>query len=117
MALLADFRAKLLLLTPAVLLLAAIGGHFMSREALAPVAAIAAEARRINDRNLDSRLPIPGTRDEIANLSETLNQMLGRVEAGVRSIREFTANAAHELRTPLSLIRAEVEVALSKPRA
>jgi signal transduction histidine kinase len=89
----------------------------MSRKALAPVAAIATEARRINDRNLDVRLPIAATQDEISHLSETLNQMLARVESGVRSIRDFTANAAHELRTPLALIRAEVEVALSKPRA
>ena len=117
MVLLSAFGAQLLLLTPAVLVLTAIGGHFMSRKALAPVASIAAEARRINDRNLDMRLPIPETRDEISHLSETLNQMLARVESGVRSIRDFTANAAHELRTPLALIRAEVEVALSKPRA
>jgi len=116
MALLSAFGAQLLLLTPAVLLLAAIGGYCMSRQALAPVAAIATEARRINDKSLDIRLPIPATRDEIAHLSETLNQMLERVESGVRSIRDFTANAAHELRTPLALIRAEVEVALSKPR-
>jgi heavy metal sensor kinase len=117
MVLLSAFGTELLLLTPAVLVLAAIGGHFMSRKALAPVAAIATEARRINDRNLDVRLPIPETQDEITHLSETLNQMLARVELGVRSIRDFTANAAHELRTPLALIRAEVEVALSKPRA
>jgi signal transduction histidine kinase len=107
----------LLLLTPAVLVLAAIGGHFMSRKALAPVAAIATEARRITDRNLDVRLPIAETQDEISHLSDTLNQMLARVESGVRSIRDFTANAAHELRTPLALIRTEVEVALSRPRA
>jgi heavy metal sensor kinase len=117
MVLLSAFGAQLLLLTPAVLVLAAVGGHFMSRKALAPVAAIATEARRINDRNLDVRLPIAATQDEISHLSETLNQMLARVESGVRSIRDFTANAAHELRTPLALIRAEVEVALSKPRA
>src|SRR5271156_6057258 len=117
MALLSAFGGQLLLLTPAVLILAAIGGHFMSRKALAPVAAIATEARRINDRSLDIRLPIAATEDEISHLSETLNQMLARVELGVRSIRDFTANAAHELRTPLALIRAEVEVALSKPRA
>jgi heavy metal sensor kinase len=117
MVLLSGFGTQLLLLTPAVLVLAAIGGHFMSRKALAPVAAIATEARRINDRNLDVRLPIGETSDEISHLSETLNQMLARVESGVRSIRDFTANAAHELRTPLALIRAEVEVALSKPRA
>jgi two-component system, OmpR family, heavy metal sensor histidine kinase CusS len=117
LVLLSVFRAQLLLLTPAVLLLAAIGGHFMSRKALAPVAAIATEARRINDRNLEIRLPIATTHDEISHLSETLNQMLERVELGVRSIRDFTANAAHELRTPLALIRTEVEVALSLPRS
>jgi heavy metal sensor kinase len=117
MVLLSAFGMQLLLLTPAVLALAAIGGHFMSRKALAPVAAIAREARRITDRNLDVRLPIAETQDEISHLSDTLNQMLARVESGVRSIRDFTANAAHELRTPLALIRTEVEVALSKPRA
>jgi len=117
MVLLSVFRTQLLLLTPAVLILAAIGGHFMSRKALAPVAAIATEARRVNDRNLQIRLPITSTRDEISHLSETLNQMLERVELGVCSIRDFTANAAHELRTPLALIRTEVEVALSAPRS
>jgi heavy metal sensor kinase len=117
MVLLSAFGMQLLLLTPAVLVLAAIGGHFMSRKALAPVAAIATEARRITDRNLDVRLPIAETQDEISHLSDTLNQMLARVESGVRSIRDFTANAAHELRTPLALIRTEVEVALSRPRA
>jgi heavy metal sensor kinase len=116
MVLLSAFGTRLLLLTPAFLILAAVGGHFMSRRALAPVAAIATEARRINDRNLDVRLPIGETEDEISHLSETLNQMLARVELGVRSIRDFTANAAHELRTPLALIRAEVEISLSKER-
>lgn len=117
MVLLSMFRAQLLLLTPAVLILAAIGGHVMSRKALAPVAAIATEARRINDRNLEIRLPVGTTTDEISHLSQTLNQMLERVEVGVRSIRDFTANAAHELRTPLALIRTEVEVALAAPRS
>jgi signal transduction histidine kinase len=117
MVLLSMFRTQLLLLTPAVLLLAAILGHIMSRKALAPVAAIATGARRINDRNLEIRLPVDRTKDEISHLSETLNQMLARVEVGVRSVRDFTANAAHELRTPLALIRTEVEVALSVSRS
>lgn len=116
MVILGDFRRQIMVLTPIVLILAAAAGYFMSRKALLPVAAIAAEARRISDKNLGNRLPTLGTRDELADMSETLNQMLDRIEAGYRSIREFTANAAHELRTPVSLISAEVEVSLAFQR-
>ncbi len=116
MALLASFRTDLLLLTPAVILLAAAGGHLMSRKALRPVAALAAEARRINDRNLDIRLPVPHARDEISDLSLTLNQMLQRIDKAFTSVRTFTGNASHELRTPISLLRTEIEVALMRPR-
>jgi heavy metal sensor kinase len=111
-----DFRLQLMILTPTVLLLALLGGYWMSRQALNPVAAIEIEARHINDKNLNWRLPALDTRDELANLTQTLNQMLERIEAGYKSVREFTANAAHELRSPISLIRAETEVALAFPR-
>jgi heavy metal sensor kinase len=116
MALLASFRADLLLMTPLVILLAAVGGHLMSRKALSPVAALAAEARRINDRNLDIRLPVSAAKDEISDLSQTLNQMLGRIDKAFSSVRTFTGNASHELRTPISLLRTEIEVALYRPR-
>ncbi len=116
MVILGDFHHQLMVLTPIALLLAAAAGYFMSRKALTPVAAIAAEARRISDKNLDIRLPALGTRDELADMSETLNQMLDRIEAGYRSVREFTANAAHELRTPVSLICTETEVSLAFQR-
>jgi heavy metal sensor kinase len=116
MALLASFRTDLLLLTPMVILLAAAAGHFMSRKALRPVAALAAEARRINDRNLDIRLSVPVARDEISDLSQTLNQMLERIDKAFASVRAFTGNASHELRTPISLLRTEIEVALYRPR-
>ncbi|MGD0831058.1 MAG: ATP-binding protein [Terracidiphilus sp.] len=116
MALLASFRGGLLFMTPLVILLAAAGGHLMSRKALSPVAELAAEARRINDRNLDIRLPVPGAKDEISDLSETLNQMLERIDKAFASIRTFTGNASHELRTPISLLRTEIEVALFRPR-
>jgi signal transduction histidine kinase len=106
------FRNGLLLLTPAVILLAALGGHLMSRKALKPVAALAAQARLINDRNLDTRLPVPDTADEISDLSRTLNQMLERIDKAFASMRAFTGNASHELRTPISLMRAEIDVAL-----
>jgi heavy metal sensor kinase len=116
MALLTSFRTKLLLLTPIIILLATLGGHLMSRKALRPVAALAAEARRINDRNLDIRLPVGRARDEISDLSRTLNQMLERIDKAFASVRTFTGNASHELRTPISLLRTEIEVALFRPR-
>jgi len=116
MTLLASFRTKLLLLAPVVLLLAAAGGHTMSRKALSPVASLTAEVQRINDRNLDIRLPVPKAKDEISDLSRTLNQMLERIDKAFSSVRAFTGNAAHELRTPISLLRTEIEVALYRPR-
>ena len=117
MVLLANFRTRLLLLAPIAILLAAAGGHFMSRKALRPVAALAAEAQRINDRNLDKRLPVPRANDEISDLSRTLNQMLERIDKAFATIRTFTGNASHELRTPISLFRTEIEVALNRPRS
>jgi heavy metal sensor kinase len=115
--LLRSFAYDLLLLTPALLTLAALAGHLLSRKALAPVAAITAEARRINETNLSVRLPVAATRDELQDLSETLNQMLARIDTAFASVRAFTANASHELRTPLSLIRTRVEIALCFPRS
>lgn len=111
-AVLVDFRLHMLLLAPLLLLLAAIAGYIASRKALRPVALITEEANRINSRNLGTRLPVPDTQDELTDMSETLNRMLDRIDAGYRGMKEFTANAAHELRTPLSLIRAEAEIAL-----
>ncbi len=115
-ALLHQFGLELLLLTPLVLLAAIIAGHHMSRKALNPVTLIALETRRISDRNLDLRLPVSPTHDEISHLSSTLNNMLARIDTGYRSVRDFTANASHELRTPLARLRTEVEVALLRPR-
>jgi heavy metal sensor kinase len=114
--LLKTFGTDLLLLTPAMILLAALGGHWMSRKALQPVALLAEEARRINDRNLDIRLPVPEAQDEISDLSRTLNQMLERIDNAFASVRAFTGNASHELRTPITLLRTEIEVALFRPR-
>jgi heavy metal sensor kinase len=117
MALLTSFQADLFLLTPVVILLAALGGHLMSRKALKPVAALAEQARLINDRNLDTRLPVPNAADEISDLSKTLNQMLERIDKAFASVRAFTGNASHELRTPISLLRTEIDVALFRPRS
>ncbi len=114
---LGNFRLHLMALTPIILLAAGVVGYFASYKALSPVAFITREARRISSKNLDARLPLLKTHDELADMTETLNQMLDRIDAGYRSVREFTANAAHELRTPLSLIRSEAEIALAFARS
>ena len=116
-AILRGFRNDLWLMVPAVLLSAMTAGYMLSRKALSPVASIVAEARRINDHNLSIRVPAIHTRDELAELSDTLNQMLERIETAFRSVRSLTANASHELRTPLSLIRTRVDIALCFPRS
>jgi signal transduction histidine kinase len=111
------FRNSLLLISPIVFLAAGFAGHLLSRRALDPVAAIAAEAQRIHDANLRLRLPQLNTRDELAHLSATLNEMLDRIEAGVQSVTQFTCYASHELRTPVALIRSEADLALQFDRS
>ncbi len=116
MAVLSNFRIQIFVLITVGLLVSSLAGYFMSRRALNPIAAIATEARRINDRHLDIRLPVPSAKDEISDLSRTLNQMLERIDKAFASVRAFTGNASHELRTPISLLRTEIEVALIRPR-
>lgn len=113
---LSRFRTYLLMFAPAVFLLAAAGGYWLSRRALSPVDALVGAARDINGVNLKSRVPRLGTGDELQRLSDTLNEMLDRIEVAFLRITEFTADASHELRTPVSLIRTEAELALRRSR-
>jgi len=87
-----------------------------ARRALQPIDQIVAQARRIGESNLNERLPLPRSQDELGRLIETLNAMLARVQRGVETQRRFTADASHELRSPLSRLRAEIEVTLRRPR-
>ena len=111
-----DFRSYLLMFAPLLLLVAAGGGYWLSRRALSPVDALVRTAREVSGTNLSSRLQKLETGDELQRLSDTLNEMLDRIEAAFQRITQFTADASHELRTPVSLIRTEAELALRRSR-
>ena len=111
------FTWTALLASPLVLLLASAGGYWMSRRALEPVDQIARTAEEIGAQNLSERLPVRGSGDELDRLSATLNSMFARLEAAFRRITQFTADASHELRTPVAIIRTTAEVTRSKPRS
>jgi heavy metal sensor kinase len=110
------FRAYLLMFAPLLLIVAAAGGYWLSRRALSPVDALVRTAHDITGANLDSRLPKLSTGDELQRLSDTLNKMLDRIEGAFLRVTQFTADASHELRTPVSLIRTEAELALRRSR-
>jgi heavy metal sensor kinase len=102
----------LLPLFPIVLALASGAGYLMSRRALAPVDRITQTARSITADNLSQRLAVPQTGDELERLSQTLNEMIGRIESAFTRVSRFTTDASHELRTPLAVMRTTAEVAL-----
>jgi heavy metal sensor kinase len=101
---------------PIILLFAGIGGYWLSRRAMQPVYEITNAARRIGERNLSDRLVVPEPRDELRQLSETLNDMLARLERAFNRITQFTADASHELRTPVAMIRTTAEHILQRER-
>jgi len=109
-------RLLLLGLSPIVIVIACIGGAWLSRRALKPVQSIAAAAMTVSIENLAERLPVPNTGDELAALTEVLNRMLSRLESAVKTLSQFAGDASHELRTPLSVIQTTAELALRRTR-
>jgi two-component system, OmpR family, heavy metal sensor histidine kinase CusS len=102
---------------PLVLGIAIVGGWWLANRALKPVRAMTTEARSIDSNDLTARLSVPCTGDELQDLADAWNELLERIEVSVRTVTRFTADAAHELRTPVAVIRTSAELALRQPRS
>jgi signal transduction histidine kinase len=106
-----EFLAALIALT----LPSAGLGYVIAGRALRPVAAITAAAERVADGDLSNRIALAGPRDELRRLADTFDAMLERLEAAFTGQQAFVANASHELKTPLAIVRAELDATLSDP--
>lgn len=103
-------------LTGGIFAVAVVGGRLLCRRALAPVRRMAEAARAMTSADLGARLPRAKTRDELAELGESFNALLDRLEESFERQRRFTGDAAHQLKTPLAAIMGQLEVALRKDR-
>jgi heavy metal sensor kinase len=101
---------------PLLVLLASFLGYWLSGRSLAPVNRIIGTAESIGAQNLSQRLEVPRAKDELRRLTVTLNAMLDRIQASFNKITQFTADASHDLRTPVAVIRTSAELALRKQR-
>jgi heavy metal sensor kinase len=110
-----SLREVLAYVIPIAIVLAGVGGWFLARQSLAPVAAMADRARNIGVGDFNARLPVANPRDELGRLAETFNDLLNRLEASLIQQRQFMADASHELRTPVTTSRTAAAVALQQP--
>jgi heavy metal sensor kinase len=106
----------LIITVPLALMVAILGGQFLAHKALKPVDNITQTARMITSQNLNKRIDPPKVKDEISRLIETFNEMISRLDQSFRQIKQFSSDASHELKTPLTILKGEVEVMLRKER-
>ena len=113
---LSHFRSNLLTALPIILALGSFGGWVLARRSLSPIGYIASKAKTMTSKSLSERLTPRGTGDEMDDLIGTINEMIARLESSFQRMAEFTADASHELKTPLCALRGETELLLSKER-
>ncbi len=111
-----NFRLLEKEILPLLVCVAALLGYWLSGRSLAPVNRIIETTERIGVDNLSRRLDVPRARDELRRLTEAINAMLERIERSFQRITQFTADASHDLRTPVAVIRTSAELSLRRPR-
>ena len=109
-------RHVLFLALPLIVLIAGAGGFLLATKNLAPVRWMAEQARSITDKNLHNRLDIGAANEELMMLADSFNELLSRLDRSFETMRRFVADASHELRTPIAVIRGEADVALDHER-
>ncbi|OGP95029.1 MAG: hypothetical protein A2157_04695 [Deltaproteobacteria bacterium RBG_16_47_11] len=111
-----NFKSNILIAFPIILILGSLGGWILARRSLSPIGYISSKTRSITSENLSERLHPRGTEDEMDDLIRTINDMISRLEGSFKRMAEFTADASHELKTPLCAMRGEAEVLLLRER-
>ena len=115
LAVLSRVRTFLLFAIPFALVITVLAGYALARRSLTPMDQMAATAARISAATLSERLPVVNPHDELGRLATVINDLLGRVDDAFRTQKQFVADASHELRTPIAIVRGEADVTLQRP--